>query len=90
MELSNTAFVLDCKHDICENPTKLNGYECICNTHMRTVDACTYSSITTVSLLDIPKSHEELIVFIAKLKSEIDVLNQAFSNTYALYKLNQK
>jgi len=90
MELSNTAFILDCNHDICERPTKLNGYECTCNTYMRTTDACTYSSITTISPLDIPDDREELIVFIAKLKCEVDILSQAFSFTHALYKLNQK
>jgi len=51
---------------------------------MRTADACMFSSISTVSALDLPKTDEELIVFITKLKSKIDVLEQALSLAYTL------
>lgn len=90
MELSKSSFVLSCGNNIWKIPSKLNGYECTCHTHMRTIDACMYSSTTTLSLADIPETNEELLVFITKLKSENAVLRQAFSFIYSLYKLNQK
>ena len=89
MNLLDSSFVLNYGHSFWKIPSKLNGYECTCHAHMRTLDACLYSSVTTVSPMDIPQNQEELIAYIAKLKSEIDVLSQAFSFVYALYKLNQ-
>lgn len=84
MEAHQIDFIQNLDFSIWENPSKMNGYECTGAMFMRTADACMFSSISTISALDLPKTDEELVVFITKLKSKIDVLEQALSLAYTL------